>query len=202
MSTRNPLRPDGTLVQRICVYCGSSPGERIDYKNAATDLARELVNRDLELVYGGACKGIMGVVADAVLERGGRVTGVMPHSLVRKEIAHSGLTELHVTETMHERKAMMADLSDGFVALPGGFGTLEEIVEVLTWGQLDFHRKPCGLYNVHGYYDRLCDFLLHAEREGFVKPPHRAMLVVADNAARLLDQFASYDPPQHGKWRD
>jgi uncharacterized protein (TIGR00730 family) len=189
-------------VQRICVYCGSSPGERSDYPDAAVALAGELVDRNLELVYGGACKGIMGVVADAVLECGGRVTGVMPHSLVRKEIAHTGLTELHVTETMHERKAMMAELADGFVALPGGFGTLEEIIEMLTWGQLDFHRKPCGLLNVRGYYDRLCEFMAHSEREGFVKSQHRSMLVVADNAATLLDRFASYEPPQLAKWRE
>lgn len=188
-------------MQRLCVYCGSSPGEREDYRSAAIALADAMAARDLELVYGGARKGIMGIIADAVLERGGRVTGVMPHSLVQKEVAHAGLTELHVTETMHERKAMMADLADGFVALPGGFGTLEEIVEILTWGQLDFHRKPCGLLNAGGYYDRLCDFFLHAVREGFVKQQHRDMLIVADSATDLLDRFASYVPPQLAKWR-
>ena len=184
------------------MYCGSSPGERPDYKDAATGFAAELVSRDLELVYGGARKGIMGVLADAMLERGGRVCGVMPHSLVRKEIAHGGLTELHVTETMHERKAMMAEMADGFVALPGGFGTLEEIVEVLTWGQLGFHRKPCGVLNVAGYYDRLGSFLEHAEREGFVKPAHRAMLLVASDASALLDRFDAYEAPAVAKWRD
>lgn len=189
-------------MQRICVYCGSSPGEVDDYQVAAIRLADELVARNLELVYGGARKGIMGVIADAVLEHGGRVIGVMPHSLVQKEIAHSGLTELHVTASMHERKAMMAELSDGFVALPGGFGTLEEIVEILTWGQLDFHRKPCGLLNVSAYYDRLCEFFAHARREGFVKEQHLDMLIVADNAVTLLDSFDAYRPPQLAKWRD
>ena len=184
------------------MYCGSSRGERPDYKDAAIGFAAELVARDLELVYGGARKGIMGVLADAMLERGGRVYGVMPHSLVRKEIAHGDLTELHVTETMHERKAMMAEMADGFVALPGGFGTLEEIIEVLTWGQLGFHRKPCGLLNVAGYYDRLGSFVEHAEREGFIKPAHRAMLLVANDASSLLDRFDAYDAPTVAKWRD
>ncbi len=184
------------------MYCGSSPGERPDYKDAAIGFAAELVARDLELVYGGARKGIMGVLADAVLERGGRVCGVMPHSLVRKEIAHGGLTELHVTDTMHERKAMMAEMADGFVALPGGFGTLEEIVEVLTWGQLGFHRKPSGVLNVAGYYDRLESFMEHAEREGFIRPAHRAMLLFAGDASSLLDRFSEYDPPTVAKWRD
>lgn len=189
-------------MKRICVYCGSSPGERADYRSAATSLAAELVARDLELVYGGSSKGIMGVLADAVLEHGGRVCGVMPHAMVRKEIAHDGLTEMHVTETMHERKAMMAERADGFVALPGGFGTLEEIIEVLTWGQLGFHGKPCGLLNIAGYYDHLCDFMAHAEHEGFLKPAHRSMLLIARDAAVLLDAFASYGAPKVEKWRD
>lgn len=144
----------------------------------------------------------MGVLADAVLECGGRVRGVMPHSLVRKEVAHDGLTELHVTDTMHERKAMMVEMADGFVALPGGFGTLEEIIEVLTWGQLGFHEKPCGVLNVAGYYDRLRDFMEHAEQEGFVKPAHRSMLLVASDASALLDLFYAYDAPTVAKWRD
>lgn len=189
-------------MKRICVYCGSSPGERPDYRNAAITLAAEIVSRDLELVYGGSSKGIMGVIADAALEHGGRVCGVMPHSLVRKEIAHDGLTELHVTETMHERKAMMADMSDGFVALPGGFGTLEEIIEVLTWGQLGFHQKPCGLLNIAGYYDRLSEFMAHAEQEGFIKPVHRSMLFVMSDASTLLDEFEGYTPPDVPKWCD
>ena len=189
-------------MKRICVYCGSSPGERPDYRDAAVALAREAVARDLAIVYGGASKGIMGVLADAALDAGGTVLGIMPHSLVRKEIAHQGLSELRVTETMHERKAMMAELADGFVALPGGFGTLEEIVEALTWGQLRFHDKPCGLLNVAGYYDRLGRFLEHAEAEGFVRAAHRRMLLIDDDPSSLLDAFARYQPPTVAKWRD
>ena len=137
-------------MRRICVYCGSSSGARADYADAAVELADVLVRHDLELVYGGASKGLMGIIADAVLERGGAVHGVIPGLLEEQEIAHTGLTELHVVASMHERKSMMAALSDGFVALPGGFGTLEEIVEIVTWGQLRFHDKPCGLLNVRG----------------------------------------------------
>lgn len=188
-------------MRRICVYCGSSPGERKAYAESAQELAEALLERDLELVYGGANRGIMGVIADAVLAGGGTVTGVMPQALVDKEVAHTGLTRLQVTATMHERKAMMADMADGFVALPGGFGTLEEIIEMLTWGQLDFHRKPCGLFNSNGYYDKLHEFFLHAEREGFVKRNHVDMVIVADNAATLLDRFAAYEAPQLAKWR-
>ncbi len=189
-------------MKRVCVYCGSSSGDRDDYEHAAVELAAELVARDLELVYGGSSKGLMGVLADGVLERGGHVCGVMPHSLARKEIAHDRLSELHVTETMHERKSLMADMADGFVALPGGFGTLEELVEVLTWGQLGFHDKPCGLVNVAGYYDGLREFMRHAEREGFLKAAHRRMLLVADDARTLLDAFDRYAPPRVAKWRD
>ena len=189
-------------MKRICVYCGSSPGGRPDYAAAAEALASELLRRDLDLVYGGSSKGIMGVLADAVLAAGGNVYGVMPHSLVKKEIAHAGLTELTVTETMHERKSAMAEMADGFVALPGGFGTLEEIVEVLTWGQLGFHDKPCGLLNAAGYFDRFASFIAHAESEGFLKPAHRAMLQIAETPAALLDAFSDYRPPRVGKWRD
>lgn len=189
-------------MKRICVYCGSSPGKRDDYRRAARSLAAVLVARDLELIYGGSSKGLMGKLADAVLERGGRVCGVMPHSLVKKEVAHDGLTELIVTETMHERKALMADRADGFIALPGGFGTLEEIIEVLTWAQLGFHDKPCGLLNVAGYYDRLREFMAHAESEGFLKPAHQRMLLIDSDAARLLERFASYAAPSVAKWRD
>lgn len=153
------------------------------------------------VVYGGASKGLMGVVADTVLAHGGDVVGVMPRALVDKEIAHNSLTELHITETMHERKALMAKLADGFVALPGGFGTLEEIVETLTWAQLGFHQKPCGLLNVAGYYDALLEFFAHADRSGFVKATHREMLVVEDDPDVLLTRFAEYRAPQESKWR-
>jgi len=189
-------------MRRICVYCGSNRGARPEYAGAAVRLGEELVRRGLELVYGGSSRGIMGVLADAVLDRGGTAIGVMPHSLVRKEIAHGGLQELHVTETMHERKAMMAGLSDGFVALPGGFGTLEEIVEVITWGQLGFHTKPCGLLNVAGYYDRFLNYVAHAVDEGFLRDEHRRMLLVAAEPAELLDGFASYAAPKLEKWVD
>ena len=189
-------------MRRICVYCGSNRGARPEYADAAVGLAEELVRRGLELVYGGSSRGIMGILADAVLDRGGAVIGVMPHSLVRKEIAHGGLHELHVTETMHERKAMMADLSDGFVALPGGFGTLEEIVEVVTWAQLGFHSKPCGLLNAAGYYDHFLTYMAHAVDEGFLRDEHRRMLLVAAEPEALLDGFASYLPPKLEKWVD
>jgi len=189
-----------SALRRICVYCGSSTGSRDVYASAALELARLLVRRDVELVYGGASKGIMGVLADAVLEAGGRVHGVIPKSLVENEIAHERLTELHVTESMHERKSMMAVLSDGFIAMPGGFGTLEEIIEVLTWGQLQFHSKPCGLLNVDAYFDRLLDFVAHAEDEGFVRPQHGEMLLVDSDPGKLLGRFDSYQSPQVRKW--
>src|SRR5210317_860079 len=146
------------MMQRICVYCGSSPGIDSVYSRAAEQLAEVLVQSDLELVYGGSHKGTMGILADAVLEQGGAVHGVIPKMLEEKEIAHTGLTRLHVVASMHERKALMAALSDGFIALPGGFGTLEELVEIVTWGQLRFHEKPCGLLNVNGYFAKLLGF--------------------------------------------
>ncbi len=182
-------------MQRICVYCGSSGGSRDDYAQAAVELADVLVRHDLELVYGGASKGIMGVIADAVLERGGAVHGVIPQMLEDKEIAHRGLTRLHVVSSMHERKSMMAALSDGFVALPGGFGTLEELVEIVTWGQLRFHDKPCGLLNVRGYFDQLLAFLDHATAEGFLKSENRRMLLDDSDAGSLIRQFERYSAP-------
>lgn len=190
------------MTRAICVYCGSSPGIHPDYASAARLLAGELLARDLTLVYGGASKGLMGVMADAMLDAGGRVVGVIPAALQRKEVAHAGLAELHVVRSMHERKALMEELSDGFIALPGGFGTLEEIIETLTWGQLGLHRKPCGLLNVRGYFDALLRFLAHAEAEAFLKDQHRSMLLVDTDAARLLSAFANYEPPDVPKWRD
>jgi len=187
-------------LRNICVYCGSNAGGREDYADSAKKLAAELVARDLGLIYGGSSTGIMGVLADAVLEAGGQVRGIMPRALVHKEIAHGGLTELRVTGTMHERKAMMAEMSDGFIALPGGFGTLEEIVEILTWGQLQLHEKPCGLLNVAGYYDHLLRFVAHAEEEGFLDPQHKEMLLVANDPSELLDKFESYRAPKVQKW--
>lgn len=187
-------------LRNVCVYCGSSAGRDPAYVEAAGALGRALVARGLGLVYGGASVGVMGAVADAVLDLGGRAVGVIPEALVRKEIAHGGLTELVVTSSMHERKTRMADLSDAFVALPGGIGTLEEIFEAWTWGQLGLHAKPSGFLNVAGYWDGLVSFLDHAVRERFVREPHRAMLVVSEDPEELLDRFAAWRAPDVPKW--
>ncbi|MGI9249208.1 MAG: TIGR00730 family Rossman fold protein [Woeseiaceae bacterium] len=187
-------------MRRICVYCGSNTGARPQYAEAARDLGDVLVRHDLELVYGGADIGIMGIVADAVLERGGKVHGVIPKMLCDKEIAHQGLTELHVVSSMHERKTMMAALSDGFIAMPGGFGTLEEIIEIITWGQLRFHDKPCGLLNVGSYFDHLLSYLDHASAEGFLRRENRQMLLCDNDAAGLVQQFERYTAPHVDKW--
>ncbi len=187
-------------MKRICVFAGSNPGSRDGYVAAARELGRALVDRGLGLVYGGACIGLMGAVADEVLARHGLVTGVIPEALVTKEVAHEGLTELRIVSSMHERKAMMADLADGFIALPGGWGTVEEFFEILTWAQLGFHRKPCGLLNVEGYFDRLLSFVEHSIDEGFVKRDYRPMISVADSPAVLLDQLEAYEPPVVVKW--
>lgn len=184
----------------LCVYCGSSSGRLDTYATAARALAQAMVERDIRLVYGGASVGIMGVVADEVLRLGGVAVGVIPEALMRKELAHAGLTELHVTPSMHARKTLMAELADGFVALPGGIGTFEEIFEIWTWGQLGFHRKPCGLLNVASYYDALAVFLDHAMAEQFVSPEHHQMLVVESDPAALLDRFLAYTPPALPKW--
>lgn len=187
-------------MQRVCVYCGSSSGRHPAYSEAAKELATVLVGHDIELVYGGSSVGTMGVLADAMLELGGEVHGVIPKMLEEKEIAHTGLTELHVVGSMHARKSMMAALSDGFIAMPGAFGTLEEIIEVLTWGQLRFHDKPCGLLNVRGYFDKLLNFLKHTESEGFLRPENREMLLHDDTPAGLIQQFERYAAPQIEKW--
>jgi uncharacterized protein (TIGR00730 family) len=189
-------------VKAVCVFTGSSLGARPEYQTAAAALGRTLAGRGLGLVYGGARVGLMGTVADAALAAGGSVIGVIPQALVAKELAHAGLTELRVVGSMHERKAMMADLADGFVALPGGWGTLEEFFEVLTWAQLGLHRKPCGLLNVGGYFDGLLEFADHAAAEGFVRREHRQMISVADAPAVLLDRLAAHQPPLVEKWID
>ena len=170
------------------------------YAEAARDLANVLVRHDLELVYGGADKGIMGVIADEVLELGGKVHGVIPKMLCEKEIAHQNLTELHIVASMHDRKSMMAALSDGFIAMPGGFGTLEEIIEIITWGQLKFHDKPCGLLNVEGYFDHLLAYLDHANAEGFLRTENREMMLVDESAVGLVQQFEKYTAPVVPKW--
>lgn len=176
-------------LRQLCVYCGSRSGRHPAYLDAARVLGRALAHRGIGLVYGGARVGLMGAVADAVLEGGGRAVGVIPAFLQDRELAHAGLAELHVTETMHERKAIMAELSDGFLALPGGIGTMEELFETWTWAQIGVHAKPCGLLNTHGYYDQLSGFLDHALAEGFVRTPHREQLLVDDEPERLLDRL-------------
>ncbi|NIV03765.1 MAG: TIGR00730 family Rossman fold protein, partial [Calditrichae bacterium] len=183
------------MLNKICVYCGSSPGGRAEYIEGAKTLAKLFVQREIELVYGGASVGLMGVMADTVLQNGGRVTGIIPEDLVKREVAHNGLTELKVVLSMHERKAQMAELSEGFIALPGGLGTIEELFEVLTWAQLGFHQKPVGILNLCGYYDHLSSFLDHTVSEQFVKPTHRAMLIVEDDPEKLIARFETYESP-------
>jgi uncharacterized protein (TIGR00730 family) len=173
-------------VKAVCVYCGSSFGTDPAYLEATQTLARTFAKQGIRVVYGGAAAGLMGALADATLEAGGEVVGVIPQQLVDREIAHQGLTELHVVATMHERKALMAQLSDAFVALPGGIGTLEELIEIFTWSQLGLHDKPLGVLNVNGYYDRLSAFLDHAVEQGFQPAQQRAKLVMATDPDALL----------------
>jgi len=187
-------------MKSICVYCGSSPGRTETYSKAARHLGRALAKRGIKLVYGGASVGIMGVLADAVLEYGGQAVGVIPEALVKKEVAHHHLSELHVTGSMHERKMLMAELSDGFIALPGGIGTLEEIFEIWTWAQLGFHKKPFGMLNIDGYYDSLITFLDHTVAEQFVKQSHRSMLMFEKDSEALLDRLSCYMAPDVEKW--
>jgi uncharacterized protein (TIGR00730 family) len=173
----------------ICVFMGSQAGVRSEYTAAARQIGRELAERDYELVYGGGGVGLMTVVADTILACGGHVTGVIPASLVGREVAHRGLSDLRIVQSMHERKAVMAELSDGFVALPGGIGTMEEFFEVLSWAQLGIHDKPCGLLNVCSYYRHMVAFLDHAVDEGFLKPQHRALLIAEEEPVRLLNRL-------------
>jgi len=186
-------------MKRICVNCGSSAGFDACYVSMARRLGETLVERKYELVYGGADVGLMGEVADTVLKGGGVVRGVIPESFADK-VSHQGLTELRIVPSMHERKQIMFDLSDAFIALPGGFGTLEEVAEVLTWAQLGLHAKPCGLINVNGYFDPLLAFLDGAVANGFMRPEHRRMLLVAEDPSGLLDQMATYRVPTVEKW--
>jgi len=178
--------------RHICVFAGSSRGARPGYAGAARELARSLVERGCGLVYGGGNIGLMAVIADAVLERGGQAVGVIPEFLVDKELAHRGLTELRIVKSMHERKAVMAEISDGFLGLPGGIGTMEEFFEVLSWAQLDLHDKPCGLLNTRGYYDPIVGFLDRGVDEGFLKPKHRSLLLVEAEPEKLLDRFEAF----------
>lgn len=188
-------------MKSICIFCGSSPGKNPVYEEDAVRTGVELQRRDITLVYGGACIGVMGKLADTVLEKGGKVTGVIPEALNNK-VAHPNLTELHVVKTMHQRKALMFKLSDAFIALPGGLGTFEELFEMLTWAQLRFHTKPCGILNSNGYYDKLKTFLDHAVEEGFVKREHRDILIFEKSPAALIEKLKEYRPPELEKWME
>lgn len=188
-------------MKRICVFCGSSPGGCPEYIQAARDLGTVLVNHGIDLVYGGGNVGMMGAVAESVFNAGGHVTGVIPKHLAEKEVAFIELSDLRIVDTMHQRKAMMAELSDGFIAMPGGLGTIEEIFEVWTWGQLNMHQKPCGLLNTCGYYNHLLTFLDHITTEQFVQEGHRQMLIVDSDTDRLIHQFQNYKPVTTDKTR-
>ena len=187
-------------MKRICVFCGSSVGSRPEYEHAAREMGKVLAYRGIALVYGGGNVGLMGVIADAALDAGGQVIGIIPHSLNEREIAHTGVTDLRVVDSMHERKAMMADLSDAFIAMPGGVGTFEEFFEVVTWTQLGVHRKPCGLLNVAGFYTPLVEFIDRTVLEGFIRPVHRAAIVVDSDPVRLLEKLSSVNLPDVPKW--
>jgi uncharacterized protein (TIGR00730 family) len=191
-----------SYMRRTCVFCGSTSGSRHEYRVAAEELGSELVRRSIGLVYGGSNVGLMGVIADAVLDAGGEVVGVIPENLMAKEVGHKDLTKLHVVRSMHERKALMADLSDAFIALPGGFGTLEEFCEIVTWSQLGLHTKPCGILNVQGYYSPLLAMFDHAVQERFLKPENRALVLARDSVAELLQALEDWRPLRVEKWLD
>ncbi|MBA1190071.1 TIGR00730 family Rossman fold protein [Pseudomonas entomophila] len=187
-------------LRSVCVFCGASTGANPLYRDAAIALGRTLAERGLTLVYGGGGVGLMGIVADAALAAGGEVIGIIPQSLKDAEVGHTGLTRLEVVDGMHARKARMAELSDAFIALPGGLGTLEELFEVWTWGQLGYHAKPLGLLDVNGFYEKLGSFLDHIVDEGFVRPQHRAMLLLGSEAGALLEGMARMETPVVPKW--
>lgn len=187
-------------LRRICVYCGSNSGNNPAHRTAAHALGAFLADAGIGLVYGGGHVGLMGAVADGALSQNGEVIGVIPQSLMEKELGHGGVTELRVVTSMHERKQMMVDLSDGFIALPGGFGTLDELFETLTWLQLSFHDKPVGLLNVGGFFDGLVDFIGHMSRNGFLKPEHAACMLVENDPGRLIERMETFRPPDLGKW--
>jgi uncharacterized protein (TIGR00730 family) len=189
-------------MKRICVFCGSSPGSRPEYRAAAEEMAAELVRTKIGLVYGGGNVGLMGIIADAVLSAGREVQGVIPEHLMAREVGHRGLTKLHVVQSMHERKALMADLSDATNALPGGFGALEEFCEVVTWTQLGLHAKPCGILNVLGFYSPLLAMLDHAVEERFLKPENPALVLARDQPADLLQALEEWRPVRVEKWLD
>ncbi|MCU1719160.1 TIGR00730 family Rossman fold protein [Pseudomonas sp. 5P_3.1_Bac2] len=185
---------------RLCVFCGSNAGRQPAYVETASALGQALAQAHIGVVYGGASVGLMGAVANAALAADGEVIGVIPHALWEKEVGHKGLKDLRVVDSMHQRKALMAELADGFIAMPGGAGTLEELFEVWTWAQLGHHQKPCALLNINGYYDHLIEFLDHVAGEAFMQPQHRDMLIVADTIDDLLAAIANYQAPQVSKW--
>ena len=189
-------------LSSLCLFCGASPGTNPAYRDAAIDFGATLAKRNIRLVYGGGSVGLMGVAADACLAAGGQVTGVIPRMLMEKEVGHKGVTKMHVVETMHERKALMTELSDGFVALPGGYGTLDELFESLTWLQLAYHTKPIGLYNVNGFFDALISFLDHARDERFLRDLHRDSLQVSANLDSLIGKLENATAPDTSKWLD
>ncbi len=189
-----------TQLRSVCVFCGSSSGRRPEYRAAAELVGRTLASRGIRLVYGGGNVGLMGTTADAALAAGGQVVGVIPDVLMAKEVGHTSLTELHVVRNLHERKAMMADLSDAFVALPGGFGTFEEFCEVITWSQLSLHQKPCGLLNIAGYWDPMVRMFDHAVEEGFLKPQNRNIVLVDADFEKLLSKMLDWKPSREEKW--
>jgi uncharacterized protein (TIGR00730 family) len=191
-----------STIRRVCVFCGARPGRRPEYTTAARRLGRVLAAAGVELVYGGSSLGLMAEVANAVLDHDGNVTGVIPGHLLEREIPHEGLTELCVVETMHERKKLMFDLSDAFIALPGGLGTLEELSEILTWSQLGLHVKPVGLLDVADYFGGLITFLDHAVAEGFLHPEHRRLLLASDEPEGVLDQLREFEAPPTERWMD
>jgi uncharacterized protein (TIGR00730 family) len=192
--------PNNVNMKRICIFCGSSTGTRSEYAETARAMGQALLRRGIGLVYGGGCVGLMGIVADAVMGGGGEVVGVIPEALVTRELAHGDITQLIVVHSMHERKAKMAELSDAFVALPGGYGTFEEFCEILTWAQLGLHRKPCGILNVNDYYEPLLRLFDNAVAEGFLRPSNRQLVIEETDPGRLLDMLVDYTPPQTEKW--
>ena len=189
-------------MKSVCVFCGSSPGQGSDYLAAARAVGRFLATEQIRVVFGGGRAGLMGALADAAREEGGEVIGIIPRALMEREVGHTGLTELRVVETMHERKAMMAELADGFLALPGGIGTLEEFFEVWTWAQLGIHRKPIGVLNIAGYFDPLIGFLDHVVQAGFLRLEHRATALFDASPESLLERMRAFEPPRVQQWLD
>jgi uncharacterized protein (TIGR00730 family) len=189
-------------MKRICVFCGSSPGANPIYLEIAEEVGKFLAQNNVELVYGGGRVGLMGKVADAVMANGGKVIGVIPKQLAIREVMHAGLSELHVVDSMHQRKAMMAELSEGFIALPGGFGTFEEFFEIVTWAQLGIHQKPCALLNVAGFYEALMALIAHSTEQMFIRPEHRLLVLIDDSIEKLYRKMLDFKPPVIEKWID